>query len=462
MKSTLTLISTLLLFVMPGHSSGLKSNIKEVNSNADSNSKDIRPNIVLIMADDMGYEAIGANGCQEYSTPNIDRIASSGVHFTQCISQPLCTPSRVKIMTGKHNYRNYEYFGYLNEKEMTFGHVMQSAGYKTCIVGKWQLNGLAFNLPGNDDKSRPHKMGFDEFALWQVASSKNRGKRFAEPTVNINGDIKKFSIDEYGPDIFCNYAIDFIDKNSDSPFFVYYPMVLVHDPFVPTPDSPEWRDKTLRHKQDTAFFADMVNYTDKIVGRIESALKKSGVYDNTILIFTADNGSHVTLETKTTDRVVKGAKGNTITDGTHVPMVVSWPNGVDDATVYEELISFADFMPTFAEIANRKIESDGRSFLWILKGERGSGNSEVLVDYDPRWGENVNKHRDRFVQTTEYKLYQDGKFYNIESDILEERPLDIDKITSTERRVYRQLQKRLDTAPSWDIDGVARPSALER
>ena len=136
------------------------------------------PNIILIMADDMGYECLSCNGGLSYSTPMLDELAASGIRFTNCY-QPLCTPSRVKIMTGKYNFRNYEYFGYLDETEFTFGTLMKEAGYATCIAGKWQLNGLSYNLPGYDDNSRPHLFGFDEYCLWQLTVPGNKGSRYA-------------------------------------------------------------------------------------------------------------------------------------------------------------------------------------------------------------------------------------------------------------------------------------------
>lgn len=126
----------------------------------------IKPNIVLIMADDMGYECLGCNGNIEYETPNLDRLADESIRFELCYSQPLCTPSRVKIMTGKFNFRNYEDFGYLNPAETTFGNLLKGAGYATCIAGKWQLNGLNRNNPGNQDVTRPVNFGFDEY--WTV------------------------------------------------------------------------------------------------------------------------------------------------------------------------------------------------------------------------------------------------------------------------------------------------------
>lgn len=126
------------------------------------------PNIVLVMADDMGYECVGANGCIEYQTPHIDRLAASGIRFDNCYSQPLCTPSRVKIMTGQSNALNYVDFEYLRPGEKTFAHILKDAGYATCIAGKWQLNGIHHNYPGNDDDTRPVHFGFDSYCLWQL------------------------------------------------------------------------------------------------------------------------------------------------------------------------------------------------------------------------------------------------------------------------------------------------------
>ncbi|MEM7387462.1 MAG: sulfatase-like hydrolase/transferase [Verrucomicrobiota bacterium] len=246
-------------------------------------------NVVLIMADDMGYECVKSNGSTSYQTPHLDRLAREGCRFEHCYSQPLCTPSRVQIMTGKYNFRNYEEFGYLNPKEKTFGHLLKDAGYATCIVGKWQLNGLAYDLPGFDDGTRPLKAGFDESCLWQVTQGRSKGERYANPLIETNGKIVDRDKEAYGPDVFCNYACDFIERNKERPFFVYYPMVLPHEPFVATPDSPEWKGGR-RNKKEPRFFADMIAYTDKMAGRIASRLEILGLAENTLFIFTADNG----------------------------------------------------------------------------------------------------------------------------------------------------------------------------
>jgi len=215
--------------------------------------QDKRPNIVLIMADDMGYECLSCNGSLSYQTPNLDRLAEQGIRFTHCISQPLSTPSRVKMMTGKYNYRNYEYFEYLNPNQKTFGNYLKEAGYSTCISGKWQLNGISQDLPGNQDAERARHFGFDEYCLWQLNYPRVKGERYANPLIVRNGETLKGLEQSYGPDIFSDFVCDFIDENSERPFFVYYPMVLVHDPFVPTPDSPEWADTSKRYDKDNRY-----------------------------------------------------------------------------------------------------------------------------------------------------------------------------------------------------------------
>lgn len=382
-----------------------------------------KPNIVLIMADDMGYECIGANGSTEYLTPNIDRLSEHGLRFEHCYSQPLCTPSRVKIMTGKFNYRNYEDFGYLNPNQKTFGNLLQDDGYATLIAGKWQLNGLNRNNANNQDVKRPYHFGFDEYCLWQLNHPRKDGKRFANPLVTQNGKDLPRDINGYGPQIFANYVCDFIERKADQPFFVYYPMVLVHEPFVPTPDSPEWADPTRRYENDTAYFADMVAFADKMVNQIETKLKEKGVWENTLFIFTGDNGTHPTIISSTNYAKVIGGKGFTKNTGNHVPMVISWPEKIKGSGVVEAVISFADVLPTLCDAAgvrSDEYKTDGKSILPLITGNEKKTQDEVFIHYTPRWG---NKKHNRWVMNKKYKLYRDGRFFNTVKDTLEKSPL---------------------------------------
>ena len=381
------------------------------------------PNIILIMADDMGYECLGAYGSLSYETPRLDQMAKEGLLATNCITNPLCTPSRVKIMTGKHNYRNYEYFGYLNPDQFTFGNLMKEAGYATCIAGKWQLNGIYHDLPGNQDLSRPYGFGFDEYCLWQVHKNKGKGERFADPLIVQNEKELPRDPDAYGPDIFADYICDFIERKKDSAFFIYYPMVLVHDPFVPTPDSEEWADPGRRYEKDTAYFRDMVAYTDKIVGRILDQLEESGISENTLVIFTGDNGTGRAITSRMPERNIDGGKGKTIDAGVHVPLVMQWPAKIKAGMVHDRVIEFTDFFATFAEITGQEKETDGLSFLGMLEGRAYEEREFAFVHYDPMWG-NFAKYRNQFVQNETYKLYRNGNLYNLETDFDEEQPLE--------------------------------------
>lgn len=405
--------------------------------------KDIeQPNIVLIMVDDMGYECIGANGSTQYKTPNIDRLASEGIRFEHCYSQPLCTPSRVKIMTGKFNYRNYEDFGYLNPNQQTFGNLLQDAGYRTCIAGKWQLNGLNRNNPDNQDIDRPHEFGFEEYCLWQLNRYRKEGERYSDPLITQNGRDLPRNENGYGPQIFANYICDFIDRKAGDPFFVYYPMVLVHDPFVPTPDSPEWDEPWRRDVYDTAYFDDMVAFTDKIVGKIETKLKEKGVWENTLFIFIADNGTNVNITSKTNYGVVKGGKGFSINTGNHVPMFVSWPKKIKKNRMVKELVSFTDFLPTLCDAAgidSTKYKTDGKSFLPLLTGKKKKTQDEVFIHYSPRWGK---RKSNRWVMNGEYKLYRNGEFFNTAKDTLEKNPLL--NLSNSEKELKSRFQQILD------------------
>jgi len=418
-----------------------------------ANNVDQKPNVILIMADDMGYECLSCYGSTSYQTPVLDGLALNGIRFDNCISQPLCTPSRVKIMTGFYNYRNYDYFGHLHNEAYTFGNLMKDAGYSTCIVGKWQLNGLAYKDEINywNDNTRPNAFGFEEYCLWQLTKTRGEGERFADPLVEQNGEVLETNINDYGPDIFTNYLLDFMERKKKEPFFIYYPMVLVHEPFVPTPDSKEWVDPSLRYRKDTAYFKDMVAYTDKIVGKIVDKLKQLEIEENTVLFFTGDNGTHTTIYSRINKGEIRGGKGNTIDAGVHVPLIASWPDKIKEGIVFNDLIEFSDFLPTLAEIVGRQINTDGKSFYNLLNGSKYEPREWAFVHYDPKWGKNVNQYRNQFVQTTEYKLYQNGLFFNIKMDVLEASPLPEDSLTSKEKAIRSVLKKELQKHSDWHI-----------
>ena len=447
MKSFLFTISFLLsVFIFSG------SSVQEtVPGNRQST-----PNIILIMADDLGQEALGCYGAAEYETPVLDGLAAGGLRFTQCHSQPLCTPTRVQIMTGLYNNRNYQGFGYLDPTQVTFAQLLKKAGYATCISGKWQLNGWQSEMPGWDDMNRPFDLGFDSFCLWQLTRSKRDGERYADPLVVKNGKELPILKDRYGPDVYCEFILDFIADNSNKPFFVYFPMALVHDPFTPTPDSPEWSDPDGRyplnkHQGDPRFFPDMVSYMDKIVGRIITKLDELGLRDNTVVLFTGDNGSPSNIDTKMKDgSIVPGGKSSMTDRGTHVPLIVSWPGTAPSGGTPENLIDFSDIFPTLCDLAEAEIpvglELDGRSFLPQLEGKKGKPRKAVFFHYWDR-GRDQEKARE-MARDNRYVLFNNGEFYDLERDINQTAPLAFDQLSRREKKIHKRLRKELESSGS--------------
>ena len=201
-----------------------------------------KPNIVLIMADDLGYECLGANGGTTYRTPNLDRLAAEGTRFTHAYCAPLCSPTRVLLMTGRYGFRNYRGWGILDPAEKTFGHLLREAGYATCVSGKWQL--CRFDKPENAD--HPKRAGFDEHCVWTWQYAKGKPSRYWDPMIWQNGKLLEGAKGKYGPDIHCDFVCDFLERNKSRPFFAYYPTNLVHAPFVPTPDTKRYQESFAR------------------------------------------------------------------------------------------------------------------------------------------------------------------------------------------------------------------------
>jgi arylsulfatase A-like enzyme len=374
-----------------------------------------RPNIILIMADDVGFEAFPSYGGTAYQTPHLDRLATTGMRFDRAFSQPLCTPSRVQIMTGVYNFRNYREFGILEPGERTFANMLQEAGYTTGVVGKWQLQ-------NERDRDMPHRVGFDEYLLWQLGHG-DYWHRYKNPILEGHDTPRDTLRGEYGPDRFASFAEGFIERHKNEPFFLYYPMVLPHRPFQPTPNQPAFKDYPVESLRDTSYFGDMLAYMDGIVGRIVEKLEQEGVRDNTLLLFTSDNGTHWSIVSEFGKQAVRGDKGNTTRAGMHVPLIASWPGSIRSGTSMH-LINFTDFVPTLADVADvsprHRLQTDGISFLPTLLGREGQAREWMFVDYHDRKGTFSPR---RFAQDETYKLYRNGEFYNYINDPLEENPM---------------------------------------
>ena len=393
-----------------------------------------KTNIILILGDDIGYEVPTCNGGQSYETPNIDKMANEGMRFTQCHSTPLCSPSRFMFLTGKYNFRNYTTWGQMDVSQRTIANMLKSAGYATCVAGKWQLDGGDASV---------HTFGFDSYCLWNPYFAGIGGSRYKNPHIYEDGGYWSASKSEgnYGEDVFTNYVLNFIETNqkASKPFFVYYPMCLSHAPFSPTPDDPGYA--AWLKGSNPKYFKSMIQYMDKKIGQIVDKVNELNIANNTVILFTTDNGTPDTITSEYDGDEILGGKSSTTEYGTHVPLLAYAP-GLVPHMVNDELIDFTDFLPTVADIA--KIPEpdtygllDGTSFYPGLTGYSGHARSWIFCHFDPHPG---NDTVERFVQNTTYKYYEDDRFYNIVTDILEERPIPDSLLSVDEENVKSQFK----------------------
>jgi len=433
-----------------------------------------RPNIILIMVDDLGKEWISHYGAEDISTPNIDALAESGVSFNNVYSMPQCTPTRVTLLTGQYPFRH----GWVNHWDVprwgggthfdetmnpTIGREMKKAGYTTCIAGKWQID---------DFRVEPDaltKNGFDEFCMWSGYESgiEASANRYQDPYIYTKEGSKTYK-GEFGPDVFKGFIIGFIDNNKKKPMFIYFPMVLTHTPFVNTPiDSAT--DNLGKHKA-------MVKYTDRITGEIIQALEDAGIRDNTIILWTTDNGTTGAITGRRNGLNVKGGKAKTIESGISAPFIVSWPGIIKPNRISDALIDFTDLFPTFLDLAgvkpqreltidDKSYKIDGYSFKDVLMKNKeesnrewilgmGGGNNAALTKNGV---ENQYLFRDRVLRNKRYKLYinskrEPEKFFDLIKDSKESNNL-IDSLNTEERNSnFNQLYKVLETFPQKDND----------
>lgn len=374
-----------------------------------------RPNIVFAMVDDLGKEWISCYGAEGIDTPHIDRLADTGMRFNHVYSMPQCTPTRATLLTGQYPFRH----GWVShwdvprwghgchfdpDKNPSIARVLKSVGYRTCVAGKWQIN---------DFRIQPEvlgQLGFDEFMMWTGYESGNRpsAKRYTNPYL-FTAEGSKTYPGGFGPDLCNDFLLDFIDKQTDeAPFFIYYPMILTHSPLTTTPHKPDVpRAERLRA---------MVEYMDHLVGRLTQKLEERGLRENTIVVWTTDNGTGGNSN-RLNGRVVRGRKGQTLENGCCEPFIVSCPGAITEGAVSDALADFTDLLPTFAELAGAELPTghtlDGKSFAPVLRGKSELGQREWIMSMGGGAGTydesgrviNAYRYRDRVIRDRRYKLY---------------------------------------------------------
>jgi arylsulfatase A-like enzyme len=362
-----------------------------------------RPNVILILADDMGYGDVGYHNIRKMMTPNIDKLAADGVHFTQgYVSASVCGPSRSGLLTGVYQQRfgcgeNPSATGFPGKMKFPLGGVprsqkmisemMKDQGYTTGMVGKWHL--------GVDVSLRPHARGYDFFygflngshsyVEWTNEFAKNKSKW----PVFRNNEMEPASKDIYLTDLFSNEAVGFIEKNADKPFFLFASYNAVHHPWEATEECIK-RTKSISDTDDFNVFSAMVLSMDDGIGRMVDMLKKKGIEDNTMIIFLTDNGSpegqglkHAKKDpnrerggyTMSSTGDLRGYKGDTYEGGTKVPFLIKWPGKIKAGTKYELPVSALDIVPTVLKgCSDTNITDngfDGVDLLPYLSGKMG-------------------------------------------------------------------------------------------
>jgi arylsulfatase A-like enzyme len=385
------------------------------------------------MADDLGYESLGSSGGTSYQTPHLDQLAATGIRFTHAYSTPLCTPSRVQVMSGQYPFRT-RYTGGLWETPMAvravnpalidMAAVLKRAGYATAVAGKWQL-ALFDEHPDHATEA-----GFDEHCLWtwdyRAERFKGSFRRYWRPGVWRNGELDRdvHRDDIYGPDVFAGFLIDFIRRNRRGPFFAYYPMVLPHRPFFTTPDNRSEYDVEalgpaggLEGAQRNVFFPGMVAYMDKLVGRLLAALDELDLREKTLFLFTSDNGNPEGITSEMGDVTIPSGKGQLGPFGAHVPLIANWRGTTPGGAACEDLTDSTDILPTLASLAETappdRRPLDGQSLEPQLRGEEAVARRWVHIQLGDS----------RVVRGKRFKLFNDGRLYDLEGDPLEEHPI---------------------------------------
>lgn len=424
-----------------------------------------RPNILLILADDLGAGELGCYGNAQHHTPHLDALAQGGVRFETCYAAPACSPSRVMLMTGKYGFRTgwcnmqerpggpgYGPQAHFAKSHATFAQLARSAGYVTALAGKWQLPGT---FP-----DRVHDSGFDEYMIWMLNSylppnidykggfengNPQIFARYFHPGVMRNNEHVATKPDDFGDDLFADFLIEFMTRKREEPFLAYFPMCLPHRPWGPTPDHPNLA-MTDGAEQFTAY----VEYVDKLVGRLITTLDEAGLRKNTVVLFSGDNGT-------------EGRGKSTATElGARVPLIVNSPGRVRAGMVARELVDFSDFLPSLAEWAGASLADqgklDGHSFVPLVEGrmhEKRDWIFSFLADTrvlrTERWLLEFNTPEDFG------RLYDCGESRN-GTGYLECTHLDSEEIQDARK----QLTEILDSLPAPELSREQARAVYER
>lgn len=401
-----------------------------------------KPNIVFILADDLGYAEVSANGADHYKTPHIDALAQGGMRFSHFYTAPLCGPSRALILTGRYGFRTgavtQDGSGMMaragEKAEIMVPQLLKKAGYTSAMIGKWgQI------LPAGDaaEWSFDHVLSFHGSGIyWNQAAARGwvekyqlRGDRGGEGGVRAKPgpyyiDDQKLALTdtEYMPDLLHADAVSFLNAHKDRPFFLYYSMSHVHSQVLPTPDSAQPDLSVSAELRQQQLYYDNISYMDKLVGKLVAELDRLKLRENTVIFFMGDNGTGKAHAEQATigERRMVGQKGGMEEGGSHVPFIINWPGTAPAGRLNENLSDASDLLPTFCEIAESALPEnrviDGRSLLPQIKGSTESPRKWVFTQLGEHW----------HVREAGWKLDEAGGLYDMKNAPFEEIPVAAD------------------------------------
>lgn len=444
-KLKIALINVLLLVIFMA----CQPQKKQEHSKGESSTDD-RPNILFILADDVGQEVLSCYGGESYKTAHIDELARTGMKFQHTYSMPTCVPSRLTIMTGKYPTR----FGDVtwgefpkSEEKNTFSSLMKANGYATGIAGKWQLTLL------KDDPQHPARLGFQHSEVFGW----HEGPRYYEPMIYRNGELRTDTKLHYGPDLYTRSVIEFMSENRNKPFIAYYSMALCHevtdDLETPVPHSPFGRYDS---------YPEMVAEMDRAVGRLVAALNALKLREKTLILFVADNGTPQNLIVRAEGKKlikdpissmqnglkIPGGKATLTDGGTRVPMIANWPGTIKEGQVVDDLVDFTDFLPTFLDLAEAKEaineDIDGLSFSDLLYGEGRSKRTWTYAEESvlPKPGGTEPSGENsglKYVRNADWKLYNDGRLYDMKADRFEQAAILAENDSEASMKIRKEL-----------------------
>lgn len=402
---------------------------------------DTKPNIIFILADDLGIGDVSCYGSDNNKTPIIDRLAKSGMQFTHAYTAPLCGPSRSRILTGRYAFRtgavNQDRVAEIKpENEVLIPTVLKSAGYTSAMVGKWSQFGLT-----------PKDFGFDDYITFQGSGIYWSKEKKKAATYTENGETKVLNENVYMPDLMHDHLVKFLDDNKKKPFFLYYSMVHVHALIQRTPDS----------KPGSDLYADNTAYMDKLVGKLLATLESMKLRENTLIVFMGDNGTANAYADRSSiqGKALSGKKGTLLECGSLVPTIASWPAVIKSGQINADLIDSSDLLPTFAAVSGAQLPTknilDGRSFLPQLQGKKGNSKEYIYMELGNKW----------YVRNAKWKLNRQGELFDMSNAPFEEK-LVVDYANNVEASAaYARLQTVLkELAPEKGIlddgDGSGR------